>query len=150
MREAGARIRLIQDGDVIGAVSTAWPDSGADILFGVGGTPEGVIAAAAMKGLGGAIQGRLYPRNEEERSAAIAAGYDLEQVLTTDDLVQGNNTFFAVTGITDGEVLKGVHYDSGGATTQSLVMRSKSGTVRLINARHRLEKLKEFSAIEFG
>jgi fructose-1,6-bisphosphatase II len=150
VREAGARIRLIQDGDVIGAVSTAWPDSGADILFGVGGTPEGVIAAAAMKGLGGAIQGRLYPRNEDERSAAIAAGYDLEQVLTTDDLVQGNNTFFAVTGITDGEVLKGVHYDSGGATTQSLVMRSKSGTVRLINARHRLEKLKEFSAIEFG
>jgi fructose-1,6-bisphosphatase II len=150
VREAGARIRLIQDGDVIGAVSTAWPDSGADILFGIGGTPEGVIAAAAMKGLGGAIQGRLWPRNERERSAAIEAGYDLEQVLTTDDLVKGNNCFFAVTGITDGEVLKGVHYDAQGATTQSLVMRSKSGTARLINARHRLEKLREFSSIEFG
>src|SRR3954447_11755502 len=150
VREAGARIRLIQDGDVIGAVSTAWPDSGADILFGIGGTPEGVIAAAAMKGMGGAIQGRLYPRNEDERSAAVAAGYDLERVLTTDDLVQGDNCFFAVTGITDGEVLKGVHYDARGATTQSLVMRSKSGTTRLINARHRLEKLKEFSSIEFG
>jgi fructose-1,6-bisphosphatase II len=149
VREAGARIRLIPDGDVIGALSTAWPDSGADILFGIGGTPEGVIAAAAMKGMGGAIQGRLYPRNEEERAAAVAAGYDLDQVLTTDDLVQGDNTFFAVTGITDGEVLKGVHYDSRGATTQSLVMRSKSGTVRLINARHRLEKLAEFSSIEF-
>jgi fructose-1,6-bisphosphatase II len=150
VREAGARIRLIQDGDVIGAVSTAWPDSGADILFGIGGTPEGVIAAAAMKGLGGAIQGRLWPRNEDERSAAVAAGYDLEQVLTTDDLVRGNNCFFALTGITDGDVLKGVHYDAQGATTQSLVMRSKSGTVRLINARHRLEKLREFSSIEFG
>src|SRR3954451_708185 len=150
VREAGARIRLIQDGDVIGAVSTAWPDSGADILFGIGGTPEGVIAAAAMKGLGGAIQGRLWPRNEGERSAALEAGYDLEQVLTTDDLVKGNNCFFAVTGITDGEVLKGVHYDARGATTQSLVMRSKSGTARLINARHRLEKLREFSSIEFG
>ncbi|MBV9952436.1 MAG: fructose-bisphosphatase class II, partial [Acidimicrobiia bacterium] len=123
---------------------------GADILFGIGGTPEGVIAAAAMKGLGGAIQGRLWPRNEGERSAALAAGYDLEQVLTTDDLVKGNNCFFAVTGITDGEVLKGVHYDARGATTQSLVMRSKSGTARLINARHRLEKLREFSSIEFG
>jgi fructose-1,6-bisphosphatase II len=150
VREAGARIRLIQDGDVIGAVSTAWPDSGADILFGIGGTPEGVIAAAAMKGMGGSIQGRLYPRNEQERSAAVALGYDLEQVLTTDDLVTGDNCFFAVTGITDGEVLKGVHYDAGGATTQSLVMRSKSGTTRLINARHRLSKLKEFSSIEFG
>jgi fructose-1,6-bisphosphatase II len=150
VRQAGARIRLIQDGDVIGAVSTAWPDSGADILFGIGGTPEGVIAAAAMKGLGGAIQGRLWPRNESERSAALEAGYDLEQVLTTDDLVKGNNCFFAVTGITDGEVLKGVHYDARGATTQSLVMRSKSGTARLINARHRLEKLREFSSIEFG
>jgi fructose-1,6-bisphosphatase II len=150
VREAGARIRLIQDGDVIGALSTAWPDSGADILFGIGGTPEGVIAAAAMKGMGGAIQGRLYPRNEDERAAAVAAGYDLEQVLSTDDLVRGDNCFFAVTGITDGEVLKGVHYDSRGATTQSLVMRSKSGTVRLINARHRLEKLAEFSSIEFG
>jgi fructose-1,6-bisphosphatase II len=149
VRSAGARIRLISAGDVIGAVSTAWPDSGADILFGIGGTPEGVIAAAAMKCMGGELQGRLWPQNDAERQAAIAAGYDLERVLSTDDLVGGDNCFFAVTGITDGEVLKGVHYDSRGATTQSLVMRSKSGTVRLVNARHRLDKLKEFSSVSF-
>ena len=150
VRAAGARIRLIQDGDVIGAVSTAWPDAGADILFGIGGTPEGVIAAAAMKCMGGEIQGRLWPRNDDERAAAVAAGYDLSRVLMTDDLVQGDNCFFAVTGITDGEVLKGVHYDARGASTQSLVMRSKSGTVRLVNARHRLDKLKSYAAIEFS
>jgi len=150
VREAGARVRLIPDGDVAGAISTAWPDSGADILFGIGGTPEGVITAAALKCMGGVIQGRLWPRNDEERAAAIAAGYDLDRVLHTDDLVQGDNCFFAATGITDGELLKGVHYDSGGATTQSLVMRSQSGTVRLVNARHRLHKLKEFSSIEFS
>jgi fructose-1,6-bisphosphatase II len=100
--------------------------------------------------MGGEIQGRLWPRNDNERAAAIAAGYDLDRVLMTDDLVQGDNCFFAVTGITDGEVLKGVHYDARGATTQSLVMRSKSGTVRTVNARHRLEKLKEYASIEFG
>jgi fructose-1,6-bisphosphatase II len=147
VREAGARIRLIPDGDVIGAVSTAWPDTGADILFGIGGTPEGVIAAAALKCMGGEIQGRLWPRSDEERNAALAAGYDLDQVLTTDVLVAGDNCFFAVTGITDGEVLKGVHYASDSATTQSMVMRSKSGTVRLINARHRLSKLARFSSV---
>jgi fructose-1,6-bisphosphatase II len=141
VREAGARIRLIQDGDVIGAVSTAWPDTGADILFGIGGTPEGVIAAAAMKCIGGEIQGRLWPRDDGERRAAVDAGYDLDRVLTTDDLVAGDNCFFALTGITDGDVLKGVHYDSLGASTQSLVMRSRSGTTRLITARHRLDKL---------
>ncbi|HYD10825.1 MAG TPA: class II fructose-bisphosphatase [Acidimicrobiales bacterium] len=150
VRESGARIRLIRDGDIIGAVSTAWPDSGADILFGIGGTPEGVIAACALKAMGGEIQGRLWPRNEGERAAAIAAGYDLDAVLTTDDLVQGDNCFFAVTGITDGEVLKGVHYDRNGATTQSLVMRSRSGTVRLVDARHRLDKLAEFAAVSFS
>jgi fructose-1,6-bisphosphatase II len=150
VRAAGARIRLIQDGDVIGAVSTALPDTGADILFGIGGTPEGVIAAAAMKCMDGEIQGKLWPRNDGERDAALAAGYDLDRVLGTNDLVQGDNCFFAVTGITDGEVLKGVHYDSRGATTQSLVMRSKSGTVRTVNARHRLEKLREYASIEFG
>jgi fructose-1,6-bisphosphatase II len=150
VREAGARIRLISAGDVIGAVSTAWPNSGADILFGIGGTPEGVIAAAALKCMGGEIQGRLWPQGEEERAAAVAAGYDLDRVLTTNDLVRGDNCFFAVTGITDGEVLKGVHYDAQGATTQSLVMRSKSGTVRLIDARHRLHKLREYSAVDFG
>jgi fructose-1,6-bisphosphatase II len=150
VREAGARIRLISAGDVIGAVSTAWPNSGADILFGIGGTPEGVIAAAAIKCMGGEIQGRLWPRNDDERAAAIAAGYDLARILTTDDLVQGENCFFATTGITDGEVLKGVHYDRNGATTQSLVMRSRSGTVRLIDARHRLDKLAEFSEVSFS
>jgi len=149
VREAGARIRLIPDGDVIGAVSTAWPDTGADILFGIGGTPEGVIAAAAMKCMGGEIQGRLWPRNDEERERAIALGYDLDAVLSTDDLVGGDNCFFAVTGITDGEVLKGVHYDNRGATTVSLVMRSKSGTVRLIQARHRLDKIQEYASVEY-
>ncbi|MEJ7584551.1 MAG: class II fructose-bisphosphatase [Acidimicrobiales bacterium] len=150
VREAGARIRLIQDGDVAGAISTAWPDSGADILFGIGGTPEGVISAAALKCMGGAIQGRLWARDAADRDAAVKAGFDLDRVLCTDDLVQGDNCFFAATGVTDGELLKGVHYDSKGASTQSLVMRSQSGTVRLINARHRLSKLKEFSSIEFS
>src|SRR5262249_30258916 len=139
----------IPDGDVIGAVSTAWPDSGADILFGVGGTPEGVIAAAALKCMEGEVQGRLWPRNDGERQAAIDAGYDLEKVLSTDHLVKGANCLSAVTGITDGDVLKGVHYDSRGASTQSLVMRSRSGTVRLIEARHKLEKLDRYADISF-
>ncbi len=150
VREAGARIRLISDGDVSGAIATAWPDSGADILIGIGGTPEGVIAAAAIKCMGGELQGRLWPRNDDERSRAEEMGYDLSAVLTTNDLVQGNNCFFAATGITDGELLRGVRYHSNGATTQSLVMRSRSGTVRQIDSRHALAKLKEFSVIEFG
>ncbi|MEZ5138299.1 MAG: class II fructose-bisphosphatase [Acidimicrobiales bacterium] len=150
IRQAGARIRLIPDGDVAGGISTAWPDSGADILFGIGGTPEGVITAAALKAMGGALQGKLWPRTDEERQAAIDAGYDLDAVLDTDTLVAGDNCFFAATGITDGELLQGVHFDGRGATTQSLVMRSQSGTVRLVNARHRLEKLREYSAIDFG
>jgi fructose-1,6-bisphosphatase II len=150
VREAGARIRLIRDGDIIGAISTAIPESGGDILIGIGGTPEGVIAAAALKCMGGEIQGKLWPRNDDERAAAIAAGYDLSQVLFTDDLVQGDDAFFAVTGITDGEVLRGVHYDRHGATTESLVMRSRSGTVRRVEARHRLDKLAEFSAVSFS
>ena len=137
IRDAGSRIRLIPDGDVAGAITTAWPDSGADIMFGIGGTPEGVIAAAALKGMGGELQGRLWPRNDTERDAAIAAGYDLTRVLSTDDLVAGDNCFFAATGITDGELLKGVHIAAGIVTTQSLVIRSKTGTVRLMNARHR-------------
>ena len=149
VRATGARIRLFRAGGVAGGISTAWPDSGADILLGIGGTPEGVITAAALKCMGGEQQGRLWPRNDEERQAALDAGHDLDRVLTTDDLVAGDNCFFAATGITDGDLLKGVHYDSGGATTQSLVMRSKSGTVRLINARHRLQKLRDFSAIDF-
>jgi fructose-1,6-bisphosphatase II len=149
VRTAGARVRLIPDGDVAGAISTAVSDSGADILFGIGGTPEGVITAAALKCMGGEILGRLWPRDDGERQAAIDAGYDLDRVLTTDDLVAGDNCFFAATGITDGELLKGVHYDRNGSTTQSLVMRSKSGTVRMIKARHNLSKLGGFSAIEF-
>jgi len=150
VRATGARIRLIPDGDVAGAISTAWAESGADILFGVGGTPEGVIAAAALKCMGGELQGKLWPRNETERQAALDAGYDLDAVLTTDDLVRGDNCFFAATGITDGELLRGVHYDKSGATTQSLVMRSKSGTVRRIDAHHQLMKLNAYSAIRFG
>ena len=150
VRAAGARIRLIRDGDVAGAISTAWPETGADVLFGIGGTPEGVITAAALKCMGGAMQGRLYPRDDAERAAAVAAGYDVDRVLHIDDLVQGDNCFFAATGITDGDLLQGVHYDARGASTQSLVMRSKSGTVRLVNARHQLRKLKVYSSIEFG
>jgi len=141
IREAGARIRLIPDGDVAGAIATAWPDAGADVLMGIGGTPEGVITAAALKCMGGEIQGRLWARDDEERKAAEELGYDLEKTLMIDDLVSGNNCFFAATGITDGSLLKGVRFDSVGATTQSLVMRSRSGTVRLINATHRLDKV---------
>jgi fructose-1,6-bisphosphatase II len=144
VRAAGARIRLIPDGDVAGAISTAWPSSGADVLFGVGGTPEGVIVAAALKCMGGEIQGRLWPRNDSERDAAIEMGYDLDKVLTTDDLVAGGNAFFAATGITDGELLKGVRYDAEHIYTQSLVMRSKSGTVRLVEATHRIDKITRF------
>jgi fructose-1,6-bisphosphatase II len=149
VREAGARIRLITDGDVAGAISTAWTDSGTDILFGVGGTPEGVIAAAALKCMGGEIQGRLYPRDETERSQALELGYDLEKILTLDDLVSSDNCFFAATGVTDGELLRGVRYSSKGASTHSLVMRSRSGTVRTVNAFHQLAKLKRYSIIPF-
>ncbi len=141
IRDAGARIRLIGDGDVAAAIATAWPESGVDILFGIGGTPEGVIAAAALKCMGGELIGRLWPRDDTERAAAVAGGYDLDRVLGTDDLVAGDNCFFSATGITDGNLLQGVHYDRSGATTQSLVMRSRSGTVRLVEARHRAEKL---------
>ena len=142
VRAVGARIRLIPDGDVAGGISTAWPESGADILFGIGGTPEGVITAAALKCMGGDMQGKLWPRNDQERDAAIAAGYDLSRVLGIDDLVQGDNCFFAATGITDGELLKGVRFDPVYVHTQSLVMRSRSGTVRLINAMHRVDSMK--------
>jgi fructose-1,6-bisphosphatase II len=150
VRESGARIRLITDGDVAGAIATAWPETGVDILIGIGGTPEGVIAAAALKSMGGELQGRLWPRDEVERKAAVEAGYEVDAVLTTDDLVGGDNCFFAATGITDGELLHGVRYDQFGAATQSLVTRSKSGTVRLISAKHPLHKLAEYSAIEFS
>ena len=148
-REAGARIRLIPDGDVAGAISVAWPDSGSDILFGIGGTPEGVIAACALKCLGGAIYGRLWPRNDEERTAALDAGYDLDRMLDTQTLVSGDDVFFAATGITDGDLLKGVRYWGDGARTQSLVMRSKSGTIRTIDATHRWQKLMRYSSFKF-
>src|SRR6202034_2196252 len=150
VRSTGARIRLITDGDVAGAIATGWPGAGTDILFGIGGTPEGVLAAAALKCMGAEIQGKLYPRDEAERLAALEAGYNLDAVLTTDDLVQGNNCFFAAAGITNGELLQGVQYHEFGATTQSLVMRSKSGTLRKIDASHALTKLAEFSSISFS
>lgn len=150
VREAGARIRLIPDGDVAGAISTAWPDSGADILFGIGGTPEGVITAAALKCMGGEQLGRLWPRNERERTEATDAGYDLDQVLTVDDLVRSDDCFFAATGITDGDLLRGVHFDSNGCHTDSLVMRSRSGTVRKVEAHHRIDKLSEFSSVDYA
>ena len=149
VREAGARVRLITDGDVAGAISTAWDASDGDILFGIGGTPEGVIAAAALKCLGGEIQGRLWPRDDAERAAALALDYDLDAVLLTDDLVGGDNCFFSATGITDGELLRGVRFHDHGAMTQSLVMRSLSGTVRKVDGFHRLDKLQQISTVAY-
>ncbi|MBJ7460490.1 MAG: class II fructose-bisphosphatase [Ilumatobacteraceae bacterium] len=150
VRSTGARIKLISDGDIFGAIATSWPDAGVDILIGIGGTPEGVVSAAALKCMGGEIQGRLWPRDEEERQSAIAAGYDLSKVLTSDDLVKGDNCFFAATGVTDGELLRGVRFDHRGARTQSLVMRSLSGTVRLIDAQHRLDKLATYASVDYA
>jgi fructose-1,6-bisphosphatase II len=149
IRRVGARVRFISDGDVAGAISAARPNTGVDMLVGIGGTPEGVIAAAALKCMGGAIQGRLWPQNDDERAKALDAGHDLDQVLTTDELVSGNNVFFCATGVTDGDLLRGVHYRAGGATTQSIVMRSKSGTVRMIDGYHRLTKLREYASVAF-
>ncbi|BDT88974.1 class II fructose-bisphosphatase [Nocardia cyriacigeorgica] len=149
VRDAGARIRLISDGDVAGAIAAARPDSGTDILVGIGGTPEGIIAAAAMRCMGGELQGMLAPKDDEERQKAIDAGHDLDRVLTTEDLVSGENVFFCATGVTDGDLLRGVRYYGGGASTQSIVMRSKSGTVRMIDAYHRLTKLREYSSVDF-
>jgi fructose-1,6-bisphosphatase II len=149
VRATGARIRLITDGDIFGALATCWPDAGVDVLIGVGGTPEGVTAAAALKCMGGEIQGRLAPRNDSEREQAIGMGYDLDKVLTTNDLVQGDNAFFAATGLTNGALLRGVRYDHAGAHTESLVMRSQSGTVRLIEAHHRIDKLRTFASVDY-
>jgi fructose-1,6-bisphosphatase II len=145
VREAGARVYLITDGDVAGAIATARESSGIDLLLGIGGTPEGVIAAAALKCLGGAIQGRLFPRDDEERTKLAGAGFDIEKVLSADDLVAGQDVFFAATGITDGSLLRGVQYQEDGAVTQSIVMRSRSGTVRYVEAEHQFEKLEQFS-----
>ncbi|MET0145632.1 MAG: class II fructose-bisphosphatase [Ilumatobacteraceae bacterium] len=150
VRASGARIRLITDGDVYGSIAAGSPGSGVDVLMGVGGTPEGVISAAALKCMGGEIQGRLWPRDDAERALIEAAGLDPAAVLTIDDLVQGDNCFFAATGITDGPLLDGVRFDARGVTTQSLVMRSRSGTVRRIDAHHQLAKLAEFSEVDYS
>ncbi|WP_395574492.1 class II fructose-bisphosphatase [Streptomyces sp. BK79] len=149
VRETGARIKLISDGDVAGSILALREGTGIDLLLGVGGTPEGIISACAVKCLGGTIQGKLWPKDDEERQRAIDAGHDLDRVLTTGDLVSGDNVFFVATGITDGELMRGVRYRSETATTDSIVMRSKSGTVRRIDSEHRLSKLRAYSAIDF-
>jgi fructose-1,6-bisphosphatase II len=149
IREAGARIKFITDGDVAGAIMAARPDTGVDLLMGVGGTPEGIIAACAMKCLGGVIQGRLWPRDDDERAKAIDAGHDLDRVLLTDELVSGDDCFFVASGITDGELMRGVRYRSGGCKTHSLVMRSRSGTIREIISDHQLSKLAAYSSVDF-
>jgi fructose-1,6-bisphosphatase II len=150
VRETGARIHLITDGDVAGAIMAARDGTGIDLLLGIGGTPEAIIAACALKCLGGVIQGRLAPRDDAERRRALDAGHDLSRVLTTDDLVSSDDVFFAATGITDGELMAGVRYRPGGATTHSLVMRSRSGTIRSIKSEHQLWKLRAYSSINFG
>ncbi len=150
IRAAGARIKFITDGDVAGAIMAARPDTGIDLLLGIGGTPEGIIAACAMKCLDGVIQGRLWPTDDEERAAGRRRRpRPRPRVLTTDDLVTGDDCFFVATGITDGELMKGVRYRAGGASTHSLVMRSRSGTIRSISSDHKLQKLRSYAAIDF-
>jgi fructose-1,6-bisphosphatase II len=140
VREAGSRIKFLLDGDVAGAIMAARPDTSVDLMVGIGGTPEGVLAACALKCLGGAFYGRLYPRNDDERNRARDAGYELDKVLTLDDMVRSDNVFVAATGVTDGELLRGVRYSPDRATTHSLSMRSLSGAVRLIETRHRISR----------
>jgi fructose-1,6-bisphosphatase II len=149
VREAGARIKFITDGDVAGSIMAAREGTGVDLLVGIGGTPEGIISAAALKCMGGAIQGRLWPKDDAERQRALDAGHDLDRVLTTGDLVRGDNVFFVATGVTDGELLKGVRYRGGGATTHSLVMRSRSGTIRYVESHHQFAKLRAYSMVDF-
>ncbi|MFG2193089.1 class II fructose-bisphosphatase [Streptomyces sp. NPDC048639] len=149
IRETGARIKFISDGDVAGAIMAVRESGGIDMLMGVGGTPEGIIAACAIKCLGGTIQGKLWPKDDEEKARALDAGHDLDRVLHTDDLVKGDNVFFVATGITDGELLRGVRYRAETASTESLVMRSKSGTIRKIDSTHRLSKLRAYSSVDF-
>ena len=149
VRAAGARIKLITDGDVAGSIMAAREGTGVDLLLGVGGTPEGIITACAIKCLGGVIQARLAPRDDAERDRALAAGHDLKHVLTTDDLVTSEDAFFAATGITDGELMAGVRFRAGGANTHSLVMRARSGTIRNIHSEHQLWKLRAYSSINF-
>ncbi len=150
IRETGARIKLIRDGDVASAIATAWQGAGVDILMGIGGTPEGVIAAAALKCMGGDLQGRLWARDDADRAAAEEQGYDLDKILTLDDLVSTDNCFFAATGITSGDLLRGVRYTEDGISTQSLVMRGRSGTVRVIDAHHKPSKLREMGALHYS
>jgi fructose-1,6-bisphosphatase II len=149
LREAGARVRLIRDGDVAPAIAAAQPGTSVDMLYGIGGTPEGVISAAALKCVGGGIQGRLWPRDDEERQRLVAAGLDPERVLHTNDLVAGEDVFVAATGVTTGALLRGVAYNESGAVTDSIVMRSRSGTVRRITAQHALEKLSALTGLEY-
>ena len=151
IRKTGARIKFITDGDVAGAIMAARPNTGVDLLLGIGGTPEGIIAACAMKCIGGVIQGQLWPRDDDERQKALDAGHDLDPdfVLSTDDLVKGDDAFFVATGITDGELMRGVRYRAGGITTDSLVMRARSGTIRSITSEHQLAKLRTFASIDF-
>ena len=149
IRATGARIKFISDGDVAGAIMAARPETGIDLMLGTGGTPEGIIAACAMKCLDGVIQGRLWPTDDEERERAIGAGHDLDKVLYTDDLVSGDDCFFVATGITDGELMRGVRYRAGGASTHSLVMRSRSGTIRSIHSDHKLGKLRAYADVDF-
>lgn len=148
IRQAGAKIRLISDGDVAGAIAAAGDYSTVDMLMGVGGTPEGIITAVAMKCMGGEIQGKLWPKDDAERQKAIDAGHDLDRVLTNDILVRGENSFFCATGVTNGDMLRGVTYRPGGASTRSLVMRSKSGTIRRIEAVHKTSKLREYARLD--
>jgi fructose-1,6-bisphosphatase II len=151
VRDAGARVRLILDGDVSAALLAVSDNSPVDLLWGIGGTPEGVISAAAIKCIGGQLIGRLWPRDDDERKAAVEAGYDLDRVLDCDALVSGQDVFFSATGVTDGDVLQGVRYQGNrGATTESLVMRSRSGTVRRISARHDRTKLRELTGVRYG
>jgi fructose-1,6-bisphosphatase II len=149
LREAGARVKLIRDGDVAPAIAAAQTGTGVDVLYGIGGTPEGVISAAALKCVGGGIQGRLWPRDEDERKRFVAEGLDPERVLFTDDLVRGEDVFVAATGVTNGPLLSGVHYVPGGAVTDSIVMRSRSGTVRRITAQQSIEKLSLLTGLEY-
>jgi fructose-1,6-bisphosphatase II len=149
VRDAGARIRFISDGDVAGAISAARPGTGVDLLLGIGGTPEGIIAAAALRCMGGAMQARLWPHDDEERQKAIDVGHDLDRVLFTNDLVRGEDIFFCATGITDGDLLRGVRYYADSVRTESIVMRSKSGTIRLVDSLHQLGKLRAYSAVDF-
>ncbi|HEV8104143.1 MAG TPA: class II fructose-bisphosphatase [Gaiellaceae bacterium] len=149
LRQAGARVNLIRDGDVAPAIAAARPETGVDLLYGVGGTPEGVISAAALKTVGGGIQAKLWPRDDAERQQLVAAGYDLDRILFTDDLVEGDDVFVAATGVTTGALLRGVRYVRGGAITDSIALRSRSGTVRRIEARHQLSKLEQFTGREY-